>query len=49
MIRQSIDLTPSGIIRRFDMLKPTYRETANFGHFGNETFPWEKVEENLLK
>ena len=49
MIRQSIDLTPSGIIRRFDMLKPIYRETANFGHFGNETFPWEKVEENLLK
>jgi S-adenosylmethionine synthetase len=44
LIRESFDLTPSGIIRDLDLLRPIYRATAAYGHFGreNEGFPWEE-------
>ncbi|HMB68895.1 MAG TPA: methionine adenosyltransferase, partial [bacterium] len=43
LIRDSFDLTPSGIIRSLDLLRPIYARTAAYGHFGreNEGFPWE--------
>jgi len=34
------DLTPRGIIRTLDLLKPQYEETARYGHFGHD-FTWE--------
>ncbi len=45
-IRKNIDLTPQGIIRRLDLRKPVYRNTAAYGHFGrNEKgFTWEKLD-----
>ena len=38
------DLTPAGIIKTLDLLKPIYRKTASYGHFGREEdgFNWEK-------
>lgn len=44
-IAQVWDLTPRGIITQFDMLKPIYRQTASYGHFGREDkdFPWERL------
>ncbi|MCE1165302.1 MAG: methionine adenosyltransferase [Bacteroidetes bacterium] len=51
-IRKNIDLTPAGIIKRLDLRKPVYRNTAAYGHFGrNEKgFTWEKLDlVNLLK
>lgn len=39
-----IDLTPAGIIDRFDLRRPIYQVTAAKGHFGHDTFPWEQVE-----
>ena len=37
------DLSPSGIIKEFDLLSPQYLKTATYGHFGrNEGFAWEK-------
>lgn len=44
-IREVFDLTPSGIIRSLDLLKPIYRNTAAYGHFGrNENgFTWERT------
>jgi len=38
------DLTPAGIIKKLDLLKPIYRKTAAYGHFGREEdgFNWEK-------
>jgi S-adenosylmethionine synthetase len=58
-IDRVFDLTPRGIIRTLDLLKPIYRLTAAYGHFGREpgtdgSFSWErtdKVEElkGLLK
>jgi len=39
------DLSPSGLIRELDLLRPIYRKTSNYGHFGrtDETFPWEAL------
>jgi S-adenosylmethionine synthetase len=36
------DLTPRGIIESLDLLKPIYRKTAAYGHFGRDEFSWEK-------
>jgi len=47
------DLTPAGIIKELNLLRPIYRETACFGHFGQNkpNFTWEKTDraERLLK
>lgn len=46
LIRQHFDLTPYGIMEMLDLLKPQYRSTAAYGHFGreNEGFGWEKTD-----
>ncbi|MDZ7682905.1 MAG: methionine adenosyltransferase [Fodinibius sp.] len=43
-IEKAFDLTPSGIIKRFDLKRPIYAQTATYGHFGREEFPWEKLD-----
>ena len=35
------DLSPNGIIEFLDLRRPLYEETARYGHFGHNTFPWE--------
>jgi S-adenosylmethionine synthetase len=42
--RTVFDLTPAGIIRTLDLLRPIYRKTASYGHFGRAEFPWEKTD-----
>jgi S-adenosylmethionine synthetase len=39
------ELTPAGIIRRLDLLRPIYRQTAAHGHFGRPDLdlPWERI------
>ena len=46
LIRENFDLRPGGIIEMLDLLKPIYRPTATYGHFGREeaTFTWEKTD-----
>ncbi|VFP78940.1 S-adenosylmethionine synthase [Candidatus Erwinia haradaeae] len=44
LIRKFFDLRPYGLIEMLDLLHPIYRETASYGHFGREKFPWEKTE-----
>ena len=41
-VREIFDLTPRGIIETLDLLKPIYRKTATYGHFGRDEFSWEK-------
>lgn len=43
-IRDVFDLTPAGMIKTLDLLKPMYQKTACYGHFGreDEDFSWEK-------
>ncbi len=46
MVKQSFDLRPGMIIKRLDLLRPIYRKTACYGHFGrNEPeFTWERTD-----
>jgi len=45
IVRDTFDLTPSGIIKYLDLKRPIYKKTAAYGHFGrNEPeFTWEKI------
>jgi len=43
-ITKVFDCTPAGIINRFDLKRPIYRQTAAYGHFGRDEFPWEKLD-----
>ena len=41
----TVDLTPYGIIKRFDMFQFTnYSNECVYGHFGNKDVPWEQLE-----
>jgi S-adenosylmethionine synthetase len=42
-ILENVDLTPKGIIERFDLFRPIYSSTTNYGHFGKSYLPWEEV------
>ena len=44
-INDKFDLTPRGIINYLDLQKPIYRQTTNYGHFGKENLPWERIVE----
>ncbi len=52
IINKIVDTTPAGIIETLDLLRPIYRKTAVFGHFGRneKDFLWEKIDlvEKLL-
>ena len=43
-VMQAFDFRPRAIIDRFDLLRPIYRSTTNYGHFGRPGLPWEVVE-----
>ena len=44
-VSELFDLTPKGIMQELDLLRPIYRKTAAYGHFGreDEDFTWEKT------
>lgn len=42
-IDKTFDLTPRAIINYLDLQRPIYRQTTNYGHFGNKDLPWEKI------
>jgi len=46
LIRENFDLTPYGIMQMLDLLRPIYRATAAYGHFGREDIDlsWEKTD-----
>lgn len=46
LVREHFDLRPWGIITMLDLLRPIYRQTASYGHFGREdiSLPWEKTD-----
>ncbi len=51
-IKQIWNLKPAAITEQFDLLKPRYRATASYGHFGRseESFTWERTDKiELLK
>ena len=46
LVREHFDLRPKGLIQMLDLLRPIYRNTAAYGHFGREEeqFTWEKTD-----
>jgi S-adenosylmethionine synthetase len=40
-VRERFDFRPAAIIERLDLLRPIYRQTTNYGHFGRDGFTWE--------
>ncbi len=44
IVKKEFDLRPAAIIERLDLLRPIYRKSCNYGHFGRELpeFVWEK-------
>ena len=43
-VSKHFDLRPYGILKMLDLLKPIYKATASYGHFGREGFSWEKTD-----
>ncbi|MCX7116236.1 MAG: methionine adenosyltransferase [Gammaproteobacteria bacterium] len=43
LIRKCFDLTPQGMIDELQLLRPIYKQTATYGHFGRDLFPWEQL------
>ncbi len=50
LIRAHFNLSPKGMIKSLDLLRPIYKKTAAFGHFGREEkeFTWEKTDKAEL-
>jgi len=44
LVVKEFDLTPGGIIKGLDLLKPVYQATAAYGHFGRDEFSWERCD-----
>jgi S-adenosylmethionine synthetase len=44
LLRQVCDLTPGGIIRKLQLRRPIYADTAAVGHFGVAGRPWEQTD-----
>ena len=44
LLRKTCDMTPGGIIRKLNLRRPIYKDTAMTGHFGVENRPWEATD-----
>ena len=46
LVKKNFDMRPKAIIDQLKLLRPIYKKTAVFGHFGREDmdFPWEKTD-----
>ena len=46
LVNKHFDLRPAGIIEMLDLLKPRYKKTAAYGHFGRTDvdLPWERTD-----
>jgi S-adenosylmethionine synthetase len=43
-IQSKFDMRPKAIIEQLNLLRPIYRDTAAYGHFGRSEFPWESTD-----
>jgi S-adenosylmethionine synthetase len=42
-VEKNFDFRPAALIKELDLLRPIYRPTAAYGHFGRKEFPWEST------
>ena len=49
MVLENFDLRPKGIVKMLDLLRPIYRKTAAYGHFGRDEpeFTWENLDKKI--
>ncbi|MGF1775270.1 methionine adenosyltransferase [Vibrio nomapromontoriensis] len=47
-VRQNFDLRPYGLQEMLNLLQPIYKQTAAYGHFGREEFPWEATDKAAI-
>lgn len=43
-VKKCFDMRPAAIIEQLDLLRPIYKKTAAYGHFGRDCFSWEKID-----
>jgi S-adenosylmethionine synthetase len=43
-VEQVFSFKPADIVRQLDLLRPIYRQTTNYGHFGKDGLPWESTD-----
>ena len=48
LVREFFELKPAGIISSLDLLRPIFKETAAYGHFGRGHFTWEQTDKAEL-
>jgi len=50
LVRDQFDLRPYGLIKMLDLIRPIYRKTAAYGHFGREDpdFSWERTDKAAM-
>ena len=48
LVREFFELKPAGIIESLDLLRPIYKETAAYGHFGRSAFSWERTDKAAM-
>jgi S-adenosylmethionine synthetase len=46
LVQRYFDLTPAGIIKKLNLRRPIYKQTATYGHFGRSdlSLPWEETD-----
>ena len=42
-VQKNFDFSPANIIKELDLLRPIYKQTACYGHFGRNEFSWEQI------
>ncbi len=42
-VKQVFSFKPAAIVKQLNLLRPIYRETTNYGHFGKDGLPWEQT------
>ncbi len=48
-VENNFDFSPANIIKELDLLKPIYKHTACYGHFGRDEFSWEKLNQKIIR
>lgn len=48
IIHKNFDFSVANIIEELDLRRPIYSETACYGHFGRDIFPWEQIKELIF-
>ncbi len=44
IVNDVFDMKPASIIKKLDLLRPIYKKTASYGHFGRDGMPWEQLD-----